>query len=174
MFCNIYWTSITLYWSTMFDCWLIYQYSLHSRFFFKLFQHLSKLDHVNKQLSIWQQLLTIFRKLYKLSILVKIKQLTYPIEFGGNATFLCSSNQSSLIGRCTWKINSTLIARDRTTVAQHSKYIPTLHVNDTGVYYRLLITDFNSSDVNSLYRCDIDFDSQELFLSLNEDGFICK
>lgn len=104
---------------------------------------------------------------------IKIKQLTYPVEFGGNATFQCIGNQSSLIGRCTWKRNSILIVRDRTAL-DPSKYIPTLHVNDTGIYYKLIITNFNSSDVNCRYRCDIDFNSVETFLSLNEDDFIGK
>lgn len=47
-------------------------------------------------------------------------------------------------------------------------------MNHTRLYYELTIVAFNYSDVNSFYKCDIDFKSEKRRLSLDEDGFIGK
>lgn len=47
-------------------------------------------------------------------------------------------------------------------------------MNHTGLYYELTIVAFNYSDVNSFYKCDLDFKTEERLLLLDEDGFIGK
>ncbi|VDI43579.1 Hypothetical predicted protein [Mytilus galloprovincialis] len=39
------------------------------------------------------------------------EKLTYPIEFGRNATFLCSTDKSSFIGRFVWMKNALIIGK---------------------------------------------------------------
>lgn len=100
--------------------------------------------------------------------------MTKPAYFGGNIALECIIKTEETAPMSWIRIpNGETIASDKIPT-DYAKYGITVKYDATEMIYNLTIKQFNSTDVNRVYRCDFGFHSYAEKLLLNDRDFICK
>lgn len=101
--------------------------------------------------------------------------MTKPVYFGASINLECIiKTEKDDVPKSWIRIpNGETIASDKIPT-DFGKYGIAIKYNTTEIIYSLTIKQFNSTDVNRVYRCDFGFLSYAEKLMLNDRDFICK
>lgn len=101
--------------------------------------------------------------------------MTKPVYFGGNASLECTIKTEDSSAPMAWvRIpNGEAIAYNKIS-SNTEKYGITVKYIETTMIYNLTIKQFDSTDLNRVYRCDHGFQSYAEELLINDGNFICK
>ncbi|XP_052074593.1 uncharacterized protein LOC127712266 isoform X2 [Mytilus californianus] len=107
--------------------------------------------------------------------LIQWKLMTKPVYFGGNVDLECTIKTEDTSAPMAWvRIpNGEAIAYNKIP-ANRQKYGITVKYIEKTMIYNLTIKQFDSTDINRVYRCDFGFQSYADELLLNDKNFISK
>lgn len=101
--------------------------------------------------------------------------MTKPVMFGNYADLECIIKTDDKSGHMAWiRLPKGEVIAVRTNSIDNAKYEIDVKYDDTKMMYKLRIKQFNSTDVNRIYRCDSGFESYAEKLLLNDKDYICK